>query len=250
MIPDRNRTLTIFGRMPVLECLRNPGLQVAKVHLASSNKPAAVIDDIIRLASARGIAVRMHDKQALSRISRNGRQDQGVAADVLCPGFADWKALLPPRPGTRIIALDRINNPQNLGMVIRSVCAAGITGLLLSSERGNTGLSPLVVKASAGTVFGASIYRTERLADSLAELAAAGYQVMVLAAGSGSNALHWHTPTPTIMVLGNESEGVSDEVAAVATGRLHIPMANGVDSLNVAVTAGILAFLAGAQPAQ
>ena len=246
MAPDLSKTLTIYGRKPVLESLLDPGLQIAKVHLASSNKPAGIIDDITRLARSRQVPVKYHDKLALSRISRNGRQDQGVAADILCPEFHDWTALLPPQPRARVIALDRINNPQNLGMVIRSVCAAGITGLLMSSESGNTGLSPLVVKASAGTLFRTPIYRTGNLADSLAALARAGYEVIVLGAGRGGNALHWRSAKPAVMVLGNETDGVSAQVAAAATAQLHIPMANGVESLNVAVTAGVLAFLAAA----
>jgi 23S rRNA (guanosine2251-2'-O)-methyltransferase len=141
-----------------------------------------------------------------------------------------------------MIALDRVNNPQNLGMIIRSCCAAGIDGLIISSEAGNTRLSPLVVKASAGTIFRTPIYRTGNLLQTLRVLAENGYQSFAMAAGKGDNALLWQGRQPTVFVLGNETEGVRPDILAATTGQLHIPMANGVESLNLAVTASLLAF--------
>jgi 23S rRNA (guanosine2251-2'-O)-methyltransferase len=154
-----NRMLTVFGRKPVLEALQDERLRPYRLHLADSNKSGGIIDELLQLAQRRRVEVLYHDRQALSRISKNARQDQGVALDIECQGFEeaeDFLAQLPER--FELIALDSITNPQNLGMIIRSVCASPMTGLLLP-EKGCARLDALVIKASAGTLFKARIVR-------------------------------------------------------------------------------------------
>jgi 23S rRNA (guanosine2251-2'-O)-methyltransferase len=77
-----NSFITIYGRKPVLEALQDDSLAIHKIHLADSNKPAAIIKDIVALCQQRNIEVSYHDKKSLSRISRNSKQDQGIAADI------------------------------------------------------------------------------------------------------------------------------------------------------------------------
>lgn len=112
-----NQLLTIYGRKPVLEALQDPTTQVHRLHLADSNRPAAILDDIIALAKAKGAELVYHDRQALSRISRNSKQDQGIAVDLICAGYQDYRDFL-NSAGDKdydIIALDRITNPQKQG---------------------------------------------------------------------------------------------------------------------------------------
>ena len=155
--------LTLYGRKPALEALSDHSLAVHCVHLASSNRPGGIIAEITRLAERRGITIRHHDKQALSRISKNARQDQGVALDVLCPRFRRVEDLATSNvTQARVLALDGITNPQNVGMIVRSAVAAGIDGLLYP-KRSVAALGPLVIKASAGTVFKAPILQCATL---------------------------------------------------------------------------------------
>ena len=77
------RGLTLYGRKPALEALEDTSLTIHCLHLADSNRPNGIIAQIIKEAEQRGIAIRYHDRQALSRISKNGKQDQGVALDVV-----------------------------------------------------------------------------------------------------------------------------------------------------------------------
>jgi 23S rRNA (guanosine2251-2'-O)-methyltransferase len=124
--------LTLYGRKPALEALANRALEVAQLHLADSNRPGGIIAQIIAQAESRNIPIQYHEKQALSRISKNGRQDQGVALDINCPRFGSVDSLLSGDPSTpqRLLAFDGITNPQNVGMIIRSAVAAGLDGLL------------------------------------------------------------------------------------------------------------------------
>ena len=80
--------ITIYGRNPVLEALLDPSLSFFRLHLADSNKPADVILRITNLANKRQVDIARHSKQALSRISKNGRQDQGVALDIITPALS------------------------------------------------------------------------------------------------------------------------------------------------------------------
>ena len=235
--------LTIYGRKPVLEVLTDTSIPVYRLHLAESNQSSGILGQIIRAAEARGIEIRYHSREALSRISRNRRQDQGVAVDVDCPGYRDYRDFLAESRHApyRLIALDRITNPQNLGMIIRSVAASPIDGLLLPA-RGCAPISPLVIKASAGTLFKCGILRCENLEDALTALRADGAEVTVLS-GSAAETLGSHTPAGNVVyVLGNETEGVDPAIDALADRRIRIAMHNGVESLNVAVTAALIAF--------
>jgi 23S rRNA (guanosine2251-2'-O)-methyltransferase len=234
--------LTIYGRNPVLEALQDREIEVLRLHLARSNKDSAVTRQLLELASARNIPVSSHGKLELSRISRNSRQDQGVAADLRCPTLREVAQLSHHGGARRLIALDRINNPQNLGMAIRSIGASGSDGLILSREAGNTRLSPLVVKASAGTFFKTPIYYCDQLAPSLHTLQAEGYQVITLNADARESLFALSLPERCIFVLGNESDGISEEIEQLADLNAAIPLQRGVESLNVAVTAAIVAF--------
>lgn len=236
--------LTVYGRKPVLEVLEDSTIPVYRLHLADSNKPGGIIADIERLAARRGIEVVHHSKQALSRISRNGREDQGVAVDLQLPRYRRLEQLLAEGLSStaRIIALDRVTNPQNLGMLIRSAAAGGVDAVLIP-DKGCAPLSPLVIKASAGTLFKCPLLRCDSLAPALVKLREAGAKVGMLSSHAEAALPDWQPGCARVYVLGNETEGVSPEVTALADARLQIPMANGVESLNVAVTAALVAYL-------
>ena len=239
------KIITVYGRNPVLEALLDDGLQCYRLHLADSNKPAPVLDRMQALAERRGVEVCIHDKQELSRISRNGKQDQGVAADVLCPGFQTLvQYLKQPHPGRarRLLALDGISNPQNVGMLVRSAVAGGIDGILWPA-RGNAELGPLAIKASAGTLYRAPLIRCENLADALHQCRQAGPRILVLDAQAEISFRTQRNTSDSIYVLGNESNGVAPHISALADSAVCIPMQNGVESLNVAVTAALIAYL-------
>ncbi len=237
-----NRMLTLFGRKPVLEALLDPKLKPYRLHLAESNRAADILTQILELARSRGVEVQYHEKQALSRISKNAQQDQGVALDVECAGFGDMDEFLASPPADfELLALDGVTNPQNLGMIIRSVCASPMTGLLLP-ERGCAKLDALVIKASAGTLFRARILRCADLAETLQRSARLGCAIYGLAADAAESLADLRATARNIFVLGNETHGLSPDVRATCTGQLRIPMSNGVESLNVSVAASLLAF--------
>ncbi|CAA6824992.1 MAG: RNA methyltransferase, TrmA family [uncultured Sulfurovum sp.] len=237
-----DKVLTIYGRNAVLEALEDEAVTIHKLHLSKSNKDAEVLERMKSIAKHRAIEVKYHDKQSLSRISKNAKQDQGVALDIVLEHFGDEEAFKVTHNSYRIIALDGVTNPQNLGMIIRS-CAAGHVDAILLPTKGAAQISPLVIKASVGTLFKMPIIKTSNLKETLYAFKKEGADVYSLSSHASSSYKAQNYNDKTIFVLGNESEGVSKGVEAVCNESISIPMQRGVESLNVAVTASLLAFL-------
>lgn len=235
--------LTVYGRKPVLEALQDKSISIHRLHLADSNKPAEIMNEIISLAKSKGAEILYHNRQALSRISKNSSQDQGVAVDLICRSFQTYDDFLQKNAGKKftLLALDGINNPQNLGMIIRSACAGNIDGILLP-QHGTAQIDPLVIKASAGTVFRAPILRCNSLAAALTDFKSEGTIICSLSSHAKTELKTFNPPQACIYVLGNETDGVSKEVTQLCNEQVRIAMNNGVESLNVAVTAALIAF--------
>ncbi len=235
--------LTVYGRKPVLEALQDNSLSIYRLHLADSNRSGGIIDQILDLAKERDIDIQWHDRKSLSRISRNSKQDQGVAADIAIAQHQSLDEYLRQqgnKPFT-LIALDRITNPQNLGMIIRSVCAGYIDGLILP-RKGCAALSPLVIKASVGTLFKTRLLQCDRLIDGLKLAQHQGAAICTLSSHAQQSLFDFEPEHSAVYILGNETEGVSAEITELADQQLCIPMSNNVESLNVAITAALIAF--------
>ncbi len=238
-----DRLLTLYGRKPVLEALQSPGVRVERLHLSRRNKPAAILDEIIELARQQGADIRHHEPLELSRISRNSQQDQGVAADLACAAHQSLDEFLAVAPKDfRLLMLDGVTNPQNLGMIIRSLAASSFDGLVLS-ERDNTRISPLAIKASSGALFRAPLLKCTSNSEALKQLKAAGVTCYGLAGEAKFSLFDAPLRRPALFVLGGETAGLSDPLRQQLDQLLHIPMQRGVESLNVAVTAALVAFL-------
>ncbi|MBV5321990.1 MAG: RNA methyltransferase [Sulfuricurvum sp.] len=232
--------ITLYGRNVAVEVLRDDEVQIHKLHLSKSNRTDETIEEIMDLAEMRGVEIKYHTKESLSRISKNSAQDQGVAIDVVSQNYRSASNIPTDLPDAfRLLALDGINNPQNLGMIVRSAAASRIDGIVLP-RRNSTKLSPLVMKASAGTLFKIPIYYCEDLSDILTLSDTA---IITLSSHAKEDIHTLKIPKRAIFVLGNETEGVSDTVMRASTHNVSIPMYRGVESLNVAVTAGIVSFL-------
>ena len=233
------KIITLYGRNVVIEVLQDENVEIHKLHMASSNKSDGAIKTILSLAKSRKIEITYHEKNSLSRISKNAKQDQGVAIDIIAKSYQNAKELQ-SMSAFRLIALDGIQNPQNLGMIIRSCAAGNVDGIILP-KKSSAKISPLVIKASAGTLFKLPIYFCNALEDVLPTLE--DTKIYALSSHASSNIYDIKPSKKSIFVLGNESDGVSPEVEKLCNDSISIPMKRGVESLNVAVTASLIAFM-------
>jgi 23S rRNA (guanosine2251-2'-O)-methyltransferase len=225
--------LVVYGRQPVREALAHPSVVVEQVLVC---RDAVGVEDIVDAARARGVAVRLVSADKVGRVSGNRRQDQGVVATVAVPAAVSSAALNGP-----VVVLDGVTNPANVGMIIRTAAAFGF-GVMVP-DAGSPEIGPLVVKASAGVALFAPVRRCATAAAGVADLRAAGYQVIGLRAGAAPlGPVGVAAAERFALVLGSETAGLSPEVAALVDDWAGIPMAGGVESLNVAVAAGIACY--------
>jgi 23S rRNA (guanosine2251-2'-O)-methyltransferase len=235
----RDRFVTVYGRKPVLEVLRDPSLSIDKVLLAKGSQ-GGTVQAIRAAAKERGVALRVVPAADVSRVSRNGKQDQGVVCDVLAPRMGaldDWAC---PEQAS-LLALDGVTTPGNVGLILRSAVAAGVDAILLP-WRGTAGLGPLVIKASAGLAFRAPILRCGDLGLALDHLRDQGFVVYGLRADGADDLWGFDLAPRAVFVLGAETAGLSDAVASRVDVGVSIPMEPEAESMNVACAATVLAY--------
>jgi 23S rRNA (guanosine2251-2'-O)-methyltransferase len=255
-VSPKDRFITVYGRNPVHEVLLDAGLHVDKVVVAEGVRGSG-IREIEQAARRRGVPVQRASAERVKKLAGNGRQDQGVLADVVAPRMRPLGAALAAlvagqglpagalgEPATTlgaVLVLDGITTPANVGMILRSATAAGVDGVVVP-RRGVASLDPLVVKASAGVAFRAPILKTATAAEAVATLKDHGFHVVGLDASGDDDLFAAHLPTPVAFVLGSETAGLSPDVARLVDTWVSIPMASGVESLNVSAAAAVVCF--------
>jgi 23S rRNA (guanosine2251-2'-O)-methyltransferase len=239
-ISPKDRFITVYGRNPVHEALLDPDLEVDKVVIAESAHGPG-IREIQQAARRRGLTVQRASAERVKKLAGNGRQDQGVFADVVAPRMLPLDVALARGRLRRVIVLDGITTPANVGMILRTATAAGIDGIVVP-RRGVASIDPLVVKASAGVAFRAPILKAFTAADAVLELKQAGFHIVGLDASGEDDLFATHLPEPLAFVLGSETSGHGPDVAGLVDSWVSIPMAGDVESLNVAAAAAVVCF--------
>lgn len=238
--------------MPVLEVLGDASLAVRRVFLARGAR-GEVVDAIRRAAAGRGVALLERSAAEVSRVSRRPKQDQGVAADVEAPAMRTLEEYLAEldeagegMSRARLLALDNVTTPANVGMILRTATVLGLDGVILP-RRGCPEIGPLVLKASAGVAFRAPILRCADVGDGLSECKLCGFAVYGLSDGGRVELPAVRPRVRSVFLLGNETEGIGEGVQPLVDEWVRIPMARSGDSLNVASAAAVVCYaLAGA----
>lgn len=158
---------------------------------------------------------------------------QGIAAVVRMSDVS--------RPGKRLVALDGVQDPGNVGTILRTADCAGMEGLLLSEQCADV-FSPKVLRATMGSIFRMPVEITGDLPGRLRGLRKDGYSVLSSQLDGTPFYCREGVGDRYVLVIGNESSGVSPQVQQEATHRLRLPMRGGAESLNAAVAAGIMMY--------
>ena len=146
-----------------------------------------------------------------------------------------------PLSGSRLLALDAVQDPGNVGTIIRTADAAGFDGVLLSPDCADL-FSPKVLRSTMGSIFRMSFDFPPDLPAALRELKSKGYSVLSSQLDGDPFFERKDVASSFVLIIGNEGNGVSDSVKAEATHRLRLPMQGGAESLNAAVAAGIMMY--------
>ena len=233
----------IWGRNPVVEALR-AGAEVDKLYLAEGVRPGGAVDEILRRARTARVPVQTLDRRALDRMAGGGVH-QGVVAEVAEYRYAELADLLAraTRAGERplILLLDSIQDPQNLGALIRTAEAVGAHGVVIPRHRA-AGVTPVVVKASAGAVEHLPVARVTNLGRAIEELKERGIWVVGLDASAPKSYDEFDYAAPLALVVGAEGTGLGRLVAERCDLLVRLPMRGHVASLNAAVAGSIVLY--------
>jgi 23S rRNA (guanosine2251-2'-O)-methyltransferase len=224
----------VYGRNPVHEALRGQ----RTVHHVWATKNAARED---WLGSA-DVAVETVEAAEVER--RCGAvEHQGICAEVSEYRYIDPEALLSP-PEPLIVALDQVQDPQNLGSICRSAECAGATGVVIP-ERRAVGITAAVCKASAGAVEHLALARVRNLADFLSTAKRAG--LWCYGADAEGRILYDEVDWGggVVLVLGSEGRGLRPRVAGACDALVRIPLRGRIESLSVGAAAAVLLYSAG-----
>lgn len=234
----RNRTtegpLRIYGTNAVLGLLRS-GEQPQRVMIARGTRAV----EVAAAARRRGITIAEVDRHELDRVAGTSAH-QGVVAVAPPFRYADLDEIADPACRAALV-LDGVQDPRNLGAILRTARAAGVGGVVIPRDR-SAGITPVVAVASAGNLFGLRIARVPNLVRAMEQLKQAGFWLIGLAADAVTAVFDLDVPTRPALVVGGEGEGLRSLVRRTCDYEVAIPMAPGVESLNVAVATGIALF--------
>ncbi len=229
-------TQIVAGFHPVREALR-AGRAIDRV-LIARGAAGERLQEIIDLARERSVTVRFEPREALDRAS-SGAVHQGVLAFGAAHVYADLDQAI--RGAQLLIVLDGVEDPQNLGAIIRTAQAAGAAGVLVPDRRA-AGLTETVAKASAGALEHLPVVRVGNLSQTLQDLKKRGFWIYGLDERGAQLYSETEYALPTVFVLGGEGHGLHELVKKHCDVLVRIPMAGAIASLNVSVAAGVVLF--------
>lgn len=234
--------MIVYGVHPVLEALRAGRVRRLKV----GPRGDARLEQVLALAAERGVSVLRVDPDVLDRDSRGGVH-QGVVAEVARPENRSVAELVGGANGPPLlVVLDGVEDPQNVGAILRSIDAAGASGVIRQTRHAAT-LDAAAAKASAGAIAHVPVASVVNIARALEELKALGVWTVGLAGDAPQPYDAVDLTLPTAIVLGSEGSGLRRLVRERCDLLAAIPMRGHVDSLNVSVAAGVVLFEAARQ---
>ncbi len=240
---------TLYGVNPIRELLRAGGEGLSELWLAEGGDRARAFADLARLARERGAKVREAPRAKLDRLAGTDRH-QGVVAVVADYQYRELEDLLDAarRAGEPplLVVLDGIEDPQNLGAIIRSAHALGAHGVIIPKDRA-AGITSAAAKASAGAVEHCPVARVTNLAQSVDALKQAGVWTVGTDADAPEDLSQVDLRVATALVIGSEGSGVRPLVLRTCDRVARIAMRGKVGSLNASASAAIALYEAARQ---
>lgn len=243
---ERSRTSEVFGVNPVMEALRAKRRAIHEITIANGTKDARLAQ-LIELARAENVPVHYAPRQQLDRVTGNAVH-QGVVARIATAEYTDVDELLESvdqlaRNGTPplVVVLDGVEDPHNLGAILRTAECAGVNGVFLP-ERRAAGLSEAVGKASAGAIEYVPVARATNLTRLIDQLKERNVWVVGTAADASTDYTGWDWTRASALVMGSEGSGLHRLVREHCDALVKIPVLGEIESLNVSVATGVILY--------
>lgn len=222
----------IYGRKPVIDAI-DSGVTIYRAYIIKQN--SKIVDEIINKLNRNNIEINFVDKRFFDKIDMN---HQGVCVEAESFSYKDLSDL---DKYQRLIILDQIEDPHNLGAIIRSAESFGFDGVLIP-ERRSASVSPIVYKTSAGAINNIDIIMVKNINRAIEEIKEAGFWVYGLAGEASSPIDKTDLKGKVCLVVGNEGKGISRLVRKNCDILINIPMKGFVNSLNASVASAIAMY--------
>ncbi|KRE44366.1 23S rRNA (guanosine(2251)-2'-O)-methyltransferase RlmB [Paenibacillus sp. Soil522] len=232
----------IAGKHPVLEALRS-GREINKIWIADGAQKT-LTQPIVAEAKKFGIVVQFVDKRKLDSLTP-GVTHQGVVAQAAAFAYVEVEEIL-ERAKQRdeipfILLLDEIEDPHNLGSILRTAECTGVHGVIIPKRR-SAGLTATVLKTSAGAAEHVPVARVTNLAQTIDKLKEAGVWVAGTDVSASQDVYKMKFDMPLVVVIGNESKGMGRLIKEKCDFLVKLPMLGQLNSLNASVAAGVLMY--------
>ncbi len=230
----------LYGLHPVEEALRSGSRRFDHICVARERQDAR-LQQLTDACRAGGVAVRSETREQLTQLAGNSGH-QGVVAFVRERALLDLEDLLQPsEKPPLLLALDGVEDPQNLGALLRTADGAGVSGVVLT-ERRSAPLSAVAIKASAGAAEHVRIARVVNMVRAIEQIKKRNIWCVGLDERGTADYDQYDFTAPTLLVLGREGAGLHDLVRRTCDHLLRIPMAGGVASLNVSAAGAVVLY--------
>ena len=241
--PKKEETsVVIYGKHPVLEKLASDPSRIEKI-LIKDTLDRELMAEVKLLASNAGVEFVMTTERTLREIA-NGGTHQGLAARITAVPYielADWLVSVKEIENPAVVILDELEDPQNVGAIIRSAVAAGIHGIIIPKHR-QAPLSGAAYKSSAGTIDKIPLIRVTNINDSIRILKDNKFWVVGLDGSAKESIWTQDLDMPICFIVGSEGDGMRLKTGELCDFLVRIPMANNVESLNASVSAALVMY--------
>lgn len=231
----------LYGKHVILTLLQEQK-QINKIFLQKSLS-ISNINSILKLVNEQGIVYQEVPKSKLDELT-HGENHQGIVATIPAYQYQELEdalALANKRSQDPfLLILDGIEDPHNLGSILRTADAAGVHGIIIPKRR-SVGLTGVVAKTSTGAIEHVPVIRVANLSQMIYTLKDMGIWVFSTDI-DGEDMRTWNGSGPIALVIGNEGKGVSHNIKKISDGIVRIPMVGHVQSLNASVAASILMY--------
>ena len=230
--------MIIYGINPVMEALESRWSRLERI-LVARGKTSPRLQKVVELARRKGVVVCFELEQVLARAASTGRHQQvvGVLSEV---SYVPLEEVLKSNPSLLLLA-DGVEDPHNLGAVLRTAEAAGVEGVLIPDRR-SCGVTPAVFKSSAGAVVHLKIARIGNVVQTIKTLKQRGLWIVGLDLQGRVRPDQIDVSVPLVVIVGGEHRGVRRLVREQCDFLVSLPMKGAVSSLNLSVAVGILLY--------
>jgi 23S rRNA (guanosine2251-2'-O)-methyltransferase len=230
----------IYGINPLSEALRSDHCPIKEVWVAEG-RDLARLEGIIHMAESKRVPLRRVERSKLDSLTASSPH-QGVVGFIDQFNYADLDAILRQSEDTPfLLVLDGIEDPRNLGALIRTAAACGVGGVIIPKDRA-VGITPAVAKGSAGAVFHMPVVRVANIPTTLRKIKEKGIWVVGAAADAHTDLFHQDLTMPVAIVIGGEGRGMRPLIKRECDLLVSIPMKRNANSLNASVAGSIILY--------